>query len=96
MQSRIILEFSLVIYLLEDMPERHILFSYLLAAIPFLLFARYVFMKRRSTIIERRLGMRKGAFVTWDMRSGNVFAAKSSQLLNMRLAGFCYLCRELY
>lgn len=78
------------------MPEKHILFSYLLAAIPFLSFARYVFMERRSTIIERRFGMRKGAFVTWNMRLENVFAVKSLQILNMRLAGFCYLCRELY
>lgn len=77
------------------MLEKHILFSYLLAAIPFLSFARSVFMERRSTIMERRFGMLKGAFVTWNMRLENVFAVKSSQILNMRLAGFCYLCREL-
>ena len=46
--------------------------------------------------MERRLGMRKGAFVIWNKRLENVFAGKSSQILNMRLAGFCYLCRELY
>ena len=77
------------------MLEKHILFSYLLAAIPLLSFARYVFMERCSTIMERRFGMRKGAFVIWNKRLENVFAGKSSQILNMRLAGFCYLCREL-
>lgn len=39
--------------------------------------------------------MRRGVFVYRYMQGENAFEGKSSQIVNMRLAGFCYLCREL-